>query len=526
MVSSVKTIPTLAFLLVPLLAACGGHEAVLLGPQHAEIPVRDTSPKSAPRPPHETPPLSHASKASPFPKVVRMRLPNGLELLTTEAHTLPIVQIRVLVKAGMGYAANSAGTPGAAEITAQMLKDGGTRTMTSARLLDRVESLGANIDVEVGCDAATFGMAVATEHLGEALAILGELVSAPRFDEGELKKLKARESDEAEDNARANGTWTATRVLFRELFSPTNPYATYALVPSEIAKVTPQAIRDFHRRFYVPKNATIILAGDIDAHAGKLVESAFGAWRGGEPPKIDFPPAIPVKGRRVVVAHRPRSAQSDIFVVNLIPERKTAAWPQIRVANQVLGGGVASRLFNDVREQRALAYSARSQVIELSHGQQPLVAYAGTDTLKTGLAVEGLLENLEKLATGGVTTSEAETARRYISDIFAVRMETVGSIADMIALAESLGLPDGYWDAYRAAVRATTAEQASAMAAKVVTASSVLIVVAGDADLVAAPLSHFADVVIVDPEQEFKTLRTVPMNPRAPLEVDSKPKKK
>ena len=80
------------------------------------------------------------------------------------------------------------------------------------------------------------------------------------------------------------------------------------------------------------------------------------------------------------------------------PPRSSQDYPDLSVANQVLGGGVASRLFGDVREQRSLAYSTGSRILEVAQGKEPIFAYAGTATKKTGLAVQGILENLDKMA--------------------------------------------------------------------------------------------------------------------------------
>ena len=176
----------------------------------------------------------------------------------------------------------------------------------------------------------------------------------------------------------------------------------------------------------------------------------------------------------------------------------------------MLGGGVASRLFSDVREQRSLAYSTRSSIVELAHGRQPILAYAGTQTAKTVQAVAGLVENVEKIAATGVHTDENATARRYLSDIFAIRMETIGSIADMVVTQDTLSLPDGYWDAYRKEVRETETVQATEAAHKTFDAKNAVLVVAGDADSIAAPLAAYGEVTVVDPEAEFKVLRTVP----------------
>ncbi len=512
-----RTVLALWLGLGPTLGACG-VETASIGPAVVNLPVpagtasRVRSAESSVK----TPPQPLASRESPFPKVARTKLASGLDVAIAEAHALPLVQVRVLVRAGGGYG----GIPGAAEITADLLKDGGTRTMSSAEVLDRIESLGATLSVDVDMDSSRLGLAVPKDKLSAALAILSALVTEPAFDERELGKLKGRKRDEAKDNARSNGTWMATRALFHELYAQENPYSSYDMVPSEIAKISDLTVRDFHRRYWVPKNASIIVVGDVDStSASKAVEKAFGGWKGGEPPKQVFPPAIPLARRRVVLVSRPKSAQSDILVTSVIPPRTTQDWPAIRVANQVLGGVPSGRLFQDVREQRSLAYSAQSRILELAHGEQPLVVYVGTQTPKTGPALQGALENIERMTSSLPSATETESARRYLSDVFAIRMETIGSIADLLAQQSSMSLQDGYWDVYRAKVRATDAAQASAAATRICRPNQTLVVVAGDADAIAPVLSHFGEVTVLDPAQEFRGMKTIAMDPSAPLDI-------
>jgi zinc protease len=479
-------------------------------PPGQSIPVGNTSAKARvdKTPPRQLPPESGPAKKSAFPAVAWHELPNGLKVAMVESHALPVVQVRVVVHAGSGY---TPAMPGVADVTADMLKDGGTTSMTSAKLLERIESLGTSLKVDIDADSSTFSLAVTKDRIVPALALLSELLRAPRFDEGELKKLKTRLTDEAEDAARASGAWAATRIVFHELFPAQSPYAVSNLIPSEIAKINGAAVRDFHRRFYMPENATLILAGDLDAKNPALAD-AFKTWKGAqkERPKVDFAPPARRSGRKVIVAHRAKSVQSDVFVASMTLDRHSAAFPQLRVANQVLGGGVASRLFADVRERRSLAYSTRSQILELAKDAEPFLAYAGTESAKTAQAIDGLLENMDKLRKSPPTAAELESARRYLSDVFAIRMETIGNIADLVAAQVALDLPDGYWDSYRAAVRATTVAQAAEASAKLVGDGPSLIVVSGDADTIAQDLTRFGEVIVVDPEREFKVMRTLP----------------
>lgn len=478
------------------------------GPKKVELPVIDDTTKHERRSERESPPASGPSREAMFPPVDHGKLANGMGLDVVSIRALPIVQVRLLVHAG----SNFGGTPGLGEITASMLKDGGTRALSSAEVLRRIETLGADLTIRSEPDATVLSLALTKDKLGEGLALLSQIVREPRFDAEELRKLKARSIDEISDALRSNGAWTVNWLVFHELFPAQHPYRAYAALPSQIAKIGSDSVRDFHRQFYVPKNATLVLAGDIDDAAAKdLAQKHFGAWTGSEAPKVTFPSWDHGTrgGRRVLIAHRPKSVQSDVDVVMLAPARKKPGWARVRVANHILGGGVASRLFDDVRERRSLAYRTNAQILELAHGDQPLVAYAGTESSKTAQAAMALLENVHAMKTAPPTADETDRARRYLSDVFAIRMETIGSIADMVVTQETFALPDRYWDTYRAELRAADGKEVADEAASVF-GDPHLLVVAGDADAIAPELTRFGDVTVYDPEKEFNVTRTLP----------------
>jgi zinc protease len=499
--------------MIAVLAAvlgCGGAVATS-GPTKVDIPVADgaqSAKNGGSGPSRQSAPASGVKKESPFPRVARFTLRNGLNVAVVTSRVLPVVQARLLVRAGSGDGA----TPALAGLTGDMLKDGGTRALSSGDLLRRIETLGADLSVVTTLDSTVLAMPLTKDQLGEGLSLLSQVVREPRFDEGELRKRKARATDEAQDEARSNGRWTAMHLVFRELFPEKSAYATYGTLPSHVAKVDGAAVREFHRRFYVPKAATLVLAGDLDEAEGKaLAELHFGTWAGGERPKVERAAPRPLGPKlRVLVAHRPKSVQSDIYVATLGPARKSETWTAVRVANQVLGGGMASRLFADVRERRGLAYTTNVHTFELASGEQPVLAYAGTESGKTPAAVAALLENLARMTSAPPTSSETEIARSYVSDVFAIRMETIGSIADMVVTLDEFGLPDGYWDAYRRQLRATESSQVEDAAKKLYPQDKALVVVAGDADVIAPELAKLGDVTVVDPEKEFKTMRTIP----------------
>lgn len=484
------------------------------------IPVLDTTPKNPWRE-KEPPPVSGPARPFAFPKVASSELKNGLKVAVIQSKALPIVQIRVVV---LGGRAADGERPGLSSITGDMLKDGGAGKYSSKDLVTRVESLGSSLSIGTDTDATVLSMAVTKDRLGEALDLLGTVVREPRFAQNEFDKLKKRELDRTADAARTNGRWSGAMILWRDLFSmPSDhhPYASVDATPAEIAKISLADVRAMHKRLFVPKNTFVVVAGDTTPDVARAaVDKAFAGYRGGEAPVISFTDPMPQAGLKITVVDRPKSSQSDLFVGALGPERADKMFPAFAVANQILGGGVSGRLFLDVREKQSLAYATRSSVIEVAHGPSVISAYAGTQTAKTGLAMKGLLEHLDRLGTTAPSAEEVDTSTRYLSDVFAIKLETIGAVADELAHLRVMGLPDDYDDAYRKQIRDVTPALALKAVSDHVRRGHGVVVAVGDAAVIGPMLSHFGEVKVVDPTRNFERVRTLPMNASAPLEVE------
>lgn len=469
----------------------------------------------------EAPPPSSPSLPLPFPTIHREELDSGLELAVIEARALPLVQLRLVVHAG---SAHDGDLTGLARLTALMLKDGGSGRMSSSELLSKVEALGANLNVRAEADATTFSLAVPSRHLDEALELLSSVITKPRFDDREFRKLKVRELERVLGRAKSSGAWAASMLLHRELYRlPTHlhPYASHDALPEEIEKLSLRDCRAFYKQNYTSQNSLLLLAGDIDAETAKRSATRFfSAFRGDKPQALAFASPVPKERAAIYVADRPGSSQSDIYLGLLGPERRDKAFTDLSVANQVLGGGVAGRLFLDVREKRSLAYSTRSTLGEVARGPSPLTIYAGTQTAKTGLAVKALLEHLDRISTEAPGDDEVDTAKRYLADVLALRMETVGAVANMAIGLDVLGLGDDYYDQYRQALGELSREEAFAAASAYLDSDRAAIVVAGDAEKIAPMLSRFGEVRVVDPQKGFARIKTIAQNPSAPLEIE------
>lgn len=475
--------------------------------------------ETAPPDQREPPPPAGPAPDWRFPDVAETTLPNGLELKLVSRSTLPLVDLRLLIGSGQ---ASDGKQPGTAVLAGEMLKVGGTGKWSSRELLERVESLGSSLEVITDRDTTSISLSVTSNQFEEAMELLASIVLQPRFDVAEFNKLKRREMDRVESAGRSDAGWAANMVLFEELYAAKehHPYSDFDATAAEIEKRSLWEAKRWYQQHFVPKNAALVVAGDIDqATLVKAATTHLAKWRGAAPPKLDFPQLTPREGLQVYLVDRPKSPQAEVVLATLGPERSADAYAALKVANQVLGGGVSGRLFLDVREKRSLAYSTYSSVEEVASGPMPLLLRAGTQTAKAGLTLQALLEHSRMLAEQPVEPQEVETATLYLSDVFLLRTETVGALAYMTGALWLHGLPNNYYDTYRERVRTTDASTVLSVARSHFGGANALAVVAGDAERLSGPLSHFGEVVIVDPDKGFARRSVVPHNPDAPIEL-------
>jgi zinc protease len=499
--------------LLTLVLGCGSQQVPPPAPPPPPAPTAPPVASAPPRNPLAEPPPSGVTPNASFPSIARRTLANGLQLAVVSRRNLPIVELRLLVHSGTS---SDGAKYGLAGVAGELMKAGGAGPWTSKALLERVDSLGANLSVLTDRDSTRISIGVTTSDVGPALDLISAVATKPRFDPTEFTKLRTREVEGAAAAAKSSAGYAASVVLYRELFDlPTSvhPYSHHSALPSELKKLTLADCKAWHAEHVTPENAVLIAAGDIDIdELAKAAERAFAGWKGAKPPAPRFDEPMPDAERHLFLVDRPGSGQAQVLVGRLGPTRQAADFPSLAVLNQVLGGGVAGRLFLDVREKRSLAYSTGSSVEETAHSPMPIVLSAGTQTSKAPQAVQALLENLERMGKAPPSEAEVEVASRYLSDSFLFRTETAGALADMTAKLSVLSLPDSYYDDYRKAVRSIQADKASASAGKFFTTEKVVVVVAGDAQKLAERLTHFAKVIIVDPQKDFAPGKMLPMN--------------
>jgi predicted Zn-dependent peptidase len=454
--------------------------------------------------PRQPPPPSATPRDVHLPPIVRTSLRSGLELNTVRADRLPIVYVRLVIRSGLARSPEA--LPGLASFVGRMLKEG-TTTRSSEQLADEIEYIGASLDVSESLDSISIQMRATSDQLDAVLDLMADLATRPAFAEDEITRVRALEADRLSVTY-ADPSSLARREFFRLAYG-SHPYAHIDLEPTTLERLTRGDLVAWHRTHFVPSNAFLVVVGDVTPdQVRRSADRAFRGWRGAAVPALQFPEVPARAGREILLVHRPGSVQSVIAVGNLTIPRAHPDFVPLDVANQVLGGSAASRLFMDLRERRSLTYGAYSGIDELA-GVSPFRARAAVPNARTAPAMDAFMEHLERIVREEAPAQEVEAAQRYLSDSFPLAIDTFGRIAGMVAELRLFQLPDDYWDTYRSQIRAVTPAQALAAAQAHIHPDRAVVVVVGDASVVAEPLSRWGEVRMVDTDGRPITLEAV-----------------
>jgi zinc protease len=487
-----------SLLLAAALVACGGSQPAT-SPAPTSTPGGGELPGGGPGVPavteRQAPPASATARDIAFPKVTTVTLENGLTIDVVSQKQLPLVSAQLVIQSGS--AADPKNLPGVASFVADMLKEG-TRKKSAATFAEAVEYLGAHLGTGAGQETTRVNVSSLSEHFDAALALMAEAALEPRFSPQELEKLRRRTLDELKLK-KDKPTWLARRELHKALYGE-HPYARIDTDEATVKKMLPQHLIAYHSQYFVPNNAFLVVVGDVDADKVKAsAEKLFGKWKKKDVKEPAYAAPTPPQQRQFIVVDRPASVQSQIAIGNLAIKRNDPIYVPLLVANQVLGGSAASRLFMDLREKRSLTYGAYSRVDE-TVDLGAFRASAAVRTPVTGEAIGAFLEHLDRIVKEPAPQDELVNAHRYLADSFPLQIETAEQVAALVADLRVYGLPANYWDDFRSAIKKVSPEQALSAARAHIRPDSAVFVVVGKAAEVVPMLQKYGPVRVVDVE--------------------------
>jgi zinc protease len=480
-----------ATLLSLLLPACAATTPKPVAP---EPPKTTVEVAEAPAPPaREQPPASGTMRDLAFPAVEHITFDNGFVVDFVRTTQLPTVSMELVIQSGS--AADPEALPGLAGVVADMLKEG-TLKKNAGAFAEAVEFLGASIGTSAGSETVRVSMHALNEHFDAAMGLLAEAALTPAFDPKELEKLKKRSLDELKLKM-DKPQWLARRELQRQLYG-SHPYARYDTTEAALKKLTRKDLASYHGGHFAPNNAFLVVVGDITREALETrVKALFGAWKKKDLKEVAYPAPPAQAKRRILVIDRPASVQSQILIGNLAIKRNDPGYVKLMVANQVLGGSAASRLFMDLREKRSLTYGAYSRVDE-SVDVGTFRASAAVRTPVTGEAVQGFFEHLDRIVKEAPSADEVGAAQRFLADSFPLHIETADRVAELLGDVRVYGLPEHYWDGFRSEIRKVDGAQALEAARAHIHPEACVVVVVGRAAEVVPMLAPLGEVEVLD----------------------------
>lgn len=389
--------------------------------------------------------------AAAAPLAHREILPNGVVLLVAERPAIPIVVVRLFLRAGSVYDPPDAG--GLANLTADLLTRG-TARRTGPELDQAIEFVGGSLEGEAGRDGATVSLSVLKKDLKMGLDLLAEVLLAPAFPEPELKRRSEEIAGAIQRSEQDPGTVVAREMAL--LLYPGHPYRRpVAGTVESVKRITREQVVAFYRENYRPDGAMVAVVGDVTRdEVRRELLARLGAWAALAPPRPVIPPtpaSPPVESR---VIHRDLT-QATVSLARPGLRQDHPDYFSLVVANYVLGGGSASRLYTKVREERGLAYSVYSA---LGPGRYGASYFVGLQTRLDAVdeAVRLSREEMARLGREEVSPRELDLAKSYLIGSYPLRTDTSGKMAGLLVAVEENQLGLDWPDRFKAGISRVT----------------------------------------------------------------------
>lgn len=428
------------------------------------------------------------------PTPERAVLGNGMVVYLLEDHELPLVTITATIKTGDWLV--PADKVGLAGIAGALMRTGGTRQIGAEALDGELEQMAATISVGIGTESGSAMLDVLAKDLPRGLRLFADVLMTPAFDPArvELAKLQTIEGIRRRQDQPQS---IAGREFAKMLYGPEHPYARESTVES-VSKITRDDLLAFHAKTVHPNGIILGVTGDFERAAMlALLNETFGGWKKGDVPGIVLPPVaedVARADKTVVRFVGKGTSQTHLRVGHLSIKENDPDYPALVVLNDILGGSsFRSRLFNDVRTKRGLAYSVGSSFRAGVREQGVWAMRAETKVESTQEAISRLTANMEQLRAQPVSDEELAEAKEALVNSFVFSFASPAAIVGRLIGLEYDGLPKDFIQQLRDKVVALTKEDLLSAARKHLHPERLRILAVGPPSALVPLLSSFGE---------------------------------
>ena len=337
--------------------------------------------------------------------------------------------------------------------------DEGTAKRTSLQISDELAMLGASLGAGSNIDVSSVSLTALKDKLDPALAIYADVILDPSFPEADFQRLqKLQIARIAQEKASPFGM--ALRVFPRLVYGAGHPYAIpfsgsgYA---DTVAKITRADLVKFHKTWFKPSGATLIVVGDTTmAELKPKLEALFKGWAAGQAPAKKIP-VVPIAAKPAVyIMDKPGAPQSMVVCGHPAPSSADPDNVAITTMNTILGGDFVSRINMNIREDKHWSYGAQS-AIPGARGQRPFLVLAPVQSDKTKETMVEIKAELEGiLGKKPITQDEFANAKNSIVLGLPGQWETMGAVLGSLEEMVEYGLADDYFQKYPGLVQKLT----------------------------------------------------------------------
>jgi zinc protease len=417
--------------------------------------------------------LALPAAAAPIQK---LQTPGGIEAWLVAEPSIPILALELAFRGG-GSASDPAGREGLANLVSGLL-DEGAGEMKALAFQKRLEELAISLDFDSGKDTFRVSLRTLSKHRDEAFRLLGLALTAARFDAQPLERVRNQVLAGIERRAEDPDS-IAGRTWFAKAF-PDHPYGRPGSGTKESVKaIDREGLKNFVSTRLARDNVLVAAVGDIaPEELADLLDLALGDLPARATALELRPTKLPSGGSLTVV----RKAIPQSVVSFGLPGimRHDPDWYAAYVMNYVLGGGgFTSRLYQEVREKRGLAYSVYTYL----YPYQYAAAYLGGVATANARVADSLAlvrSELDRLAGQGISDQELADAKTFLNGSFPLRLDSNSKIAGILISMQLYRLGIDYLEKRSGYITAVSAGDVRRVAKRLLRSEDLIIVVVGD----------------------------------------------
>jgi zinc protease len=398
----------------------------------------------------------------------------GIEAWLVQAHAVPMLALRFAFDGGSSQ--DLANKGGLANFLAEMLGQG-AGDMPALAFQERVRDIAAHLSFGAGMDAFSGSLDTLTESRDEAVQLLKLALTSPRFDADALERVRrriavaitraAREPDKV-----AGREWNAVAFAGHAYAQP--PSGTAATV----GKITSEDLEVYRKRVLARDTLKVVAVGDITPdQLATLLDEAFGSL----PAKADLTPIAPTNptsGGRLAIIDLDVPQSAVAFGIGAVPRTDPDYMPAVVLNHIIGGGGFASRLMEEVRVKRGLAYSV-STTLAPSRYASVLRGRVATRNEMVAQSLDIIRDELQKLAEGQISQRDLDGAKSYLVGSYPLRFDANAKIAGQLLGLRMDGLAAEHVDNRNVMIEAVSLEDLKRVAKRLFDRQELIVAVAG-----------------------------------------------